>query len=250
MQTLLRLAALGWLDLLLPPRCAGCGGTSVRRGLCAPCLRTLPSLTEPAAAPPGVDALVAAFAYRAEVETWMQRFKYPAPGLGGLDATPRAVAELLACESAARAPGPRPDLVVPVPLHPKRLRSRGFNPAGLLARAVARASEAPCDPVALRRLRDTPSQTGLDRRGRRRNVQGAFAARRPLPRRVWLVDDVATTGATLAACARALRGAGVRRVVAICAAATPLGDGATSSASAARSCPPAPRAGGPGRRAS
>jgi predicted amidophosphoribosyltransferase len=71
-------------------------------------------------------------------------------------------------------------------------------------------------------VRDTPSQTGLDRRARARNVAGAFRVRRGarIPPRVWLVDDVVTTGATLAEAARVLRRAGARQVAAICAART------------------------------
>jgi predicted amidophosphoribosyltransferase len=80
------------------------------------------------------------------------------------------------------------------------------------------------DPTALIRIRDTPSQTGLDRRARRRNVAGAFRARGELEgiTRVWLVDDVVTTGSTTAAAAQALRQRGVRSVTVVCAARTPL----------------------------
>ncbi|HEX5066782.1 MAG TPA: ComF family protein, partial [Myxococcota bacterium] len=76
---------------------------------------------------------------------------------------------------------------------------------------------------ALTRVRDTPSQTGLGRAGRRANVRGAFrvSARSDLPACVWLVDDVVTTGATLEECARVLRAAGAQRVLALCAARTP-----------------------------
>jgi ComF family protein len=210
------------LDLVLPPLCAGCArGLEGPAPLCARCARALPWLERPPAAPAPLAALSCAVAYRAEVERWIHRFKYPERGLAGLDPAPRAVAEALVRRAAARAPAPAPQLVVAVPLHPRRLRRRGFNPAGLLARAVGREVGAPVDAVALRRLRDTPSQTGLDRGARRRNVRGAFAARRAVPARVWLVDDVATTGSTLAACARSLRRAGARRVVGVCAAFTP-----------------------------
>jgi predicted amidophosphoribosyltransferase len=74
----------------------------------------------------------------------------------------------------------------------------------------------------LARLRDTPSQTGLSRNARRRNVAGAFVARRESPARVWLIDDVVTTGSTLDAAAKALHGAGAREVVAVCLARRPL----------------------------
>ena len=129
---------------------------------------------------------------------------------------------MLCLEAGARAPTPGPDLVVPVPLHPRRLRARGFNPATLMARSLARDLRVRLDPVALGRVRDTPSQTGLDRRARRRNVRSAFVARVRVPPRIWLVDDVVTTGSTLGEAARALRRAGARSVVGICAARTPL----------------------------
>ena len=119
-----------------------------------------------------------------------------------------------------------PHVVVPLPLHPRRLRQRGFNPAQLLARSVARALDVRLAPGLLERMRDTPSQTGLDRRERHRNVRDAFRARagcRPPPR-VLLVDDVVTTGSTLAEAARALRRAGALEVAAVCAARTPSPD--------------------------
>jgi ComF family protein len=206
---------------VLPPACAGCGAPLAGdAALCRACARPL---SRPARDPhvPGLAACVAAVEFRGPVETWVHRFKYPARGLAGLDPGPRAAVVALVLAAAARAPGPAPDLVVPVPLHPRRLRRRGFNPAALLARPLARRSGAACDARALRRLRDTPSQTGLGRRERRRNLRGAFAAARPLPACVWLVDDVVTTGATLAAAAAALRRAGARRVVGVCAAWTP-----------------------------
>ena len=110
---------------------------------------------------------------------------------------------------------------MPVPLHPHRLRGRGFNPALVVARAVARTVAAPVAATALERVRDTPSQTGLDAVARRRNVSGALRARHVIPPRVWIVDDVITTGATLREAARALRAAGAESVVAVGAARTP-----------------------------
>jgi ComF family protein len=168
-------------------------------------------------------ACVAAADFAGEVETWIHRFKYPAPGIAGLDPAPLAVARGLVREAALVAPGAPPELVLPIPLHPRRLRARGFNPAAVLGRSLARELRAPFDPVALWRVRDTPSQTGLDRRERRHNVRGAFRARERtrLPVRVWLVDDVVTTGSTLSEAARVLRRAGARTVVGVCAARTP-----------------------------
>lgn len=180
--------------------------------LCASCRFT----------PSPLAACVAAVAFSGDVGSWIYRFKYPRPGLAGLDPAPRSVVDALVCEAASRVVGPAPGLVVPVPLHPARLRYRGFNPAALLARSVARRYGLECDPVALRRTRPTQSQTGLDRAARRRNVRAAFQTRPRwhAPECVWLLDDVVTTGSTLSACALALRRSGVRTVIGICAART------------------------------
>ncbi|MGM0584899.1 MAG: double zinc ribbon domain-containing protein [Pseudomonadota bacterium] len=115
------------------------------------------------------------------------------------------------------------DLIVPVPLHWRRLLSRRFNQAAELARRVARESGAPWAPTLLRRVRATGMQRGLTREERRENLSGAFAvaprgADRLRGARVLLVDDVYTTGATLSGCAEALRAAGAARVDALCLA--------------------------------
>jgi ComF family protein len=216
----------GLVELLLPAACAACGERAlVERALCEACEAALPAPPRGASDPPPrpLDGWAAGAAFAGPVEEWIRRFKYPRAGLAGLDPAARGVARALILRAAARAPGSAPELVVPIPLHPRRLRARGFNPAARLARWLARERELVCDARALERLRDTPSQTGLDRRARARNVRGAFRPRPGFraPREVWLVDDVATTGATLAAAARALRRAGARQIVAICAARTP-----------------------------
>jgi ComF family protein len=107
------------------------------------------------------------------------------------------------------------DLIVPVPLHPKRLRWRGFNQALLLGRQLSKAYGIPTDPFVLRRIRETPPQTQLNEEERRRNVRGAFALapERPLEgKRVLLVDDVYTSGATVNECSRTLTRSGAERV--------------------------------------
>ncbi|MEN9879447.1 MAG: hypothetical protein RIQ55_93 [Pseudomonadota bacterium] len=107
----------------------------------------------------------------------------------------------------------RPDLIVPMPLHPNRLRTRGFNQAAEIARHLAKELGIPCAFDALIRVHDTPPQAGLPRDERWRNLVGAFACPSPLTaNRVLLVDDVLTTGASLSACAEVLRSAGVSRV--------------------------------------
>ena len=233
---------LGLLDLALPPRCARCGALPDRgTPLCRPCLGRLPRLPEgccpvcqirPAPGPARpctacslnagpLSACVSAFWFEGDVERWVRRFKYPSGGVAGLDAPARGVVRWLAAEAGVLAPGEAPGRIVPVPLHPRVLRHRGFNPAAVLAHAIARAHGGRVAPGAVVRTRDTPSQTGLNRAQRRRNVSGAFRARGTQPDTVWLVDDVVTTGATLSDAARALRGAGARVIVAVCAARTP-----------------------------
>jgi ComF family protein len=126
------------------------------------------------------------------------------------------LAERLA-ETVAAAPEKlAADVVVPVPLHPLRQRERGYNQAELIARPLARRLGLPLKPYLLARTRPRPEKLKLTRRERWLSVRGAYAMRgtgRIDKVRVLLVDDVFTTGATLDACSRALRGAGAARVV-------------------------------------
>jgi ComF family protein len=115
------------------------------------------------------------------------------------------------------------DVVAPVPLHPRKLRERGYNQSGLLARPVARSLEVPFWPSLLRRPRASAAQVGRGRMARARSLQGAFVASpRALGKRVLVVDDVRTTGATLEEARRALREAGA---VAVYTLALALADG-------------------------
>jgi ComF family protein len=112
------------------------------------------------------------------------------------------------------------DLVIPVPLHPARLRERGFNQAELLAKILAQKINTPLG-CALERIRYTTTQTAFDRVERMENLHGAFRLRKKIGVRglhVLLVDDILTTGSTLSECARVLREAGARSVYAVTAA--------------------------------
>jgi len=136
--------------------------------------------------------------------------KRVAPFLGArmVEALPRAAAE-------------GADAIVPVPLHRLRLRLRGFNQSLLLATEVSRAVGVPAVEGLLVRIRATAPQAGLQRAGRASNVEGAFRVALPevvKGRSILLIDDVATTGATLRACAQALLRAGAARVTSLVAA--------------------------------
>ena len=151
--------------------------------------------------------LRSAAAYEGPLEKALHRFKYEGR---------RPLAQPLALLLAERlaVDGLAAELITWVPLHPRRLRRRGYNQAELLGRELAGLTGLPTLP-GLARIRDTPPQVGLDRLRRQGNVAGAFTWEgKELARRsLLLVDDVATTGATLEACAGALKAAGAGAVI-------------------------------------
>jgi ComF family protein len=216
--------------LLLAPRCLICGERGSNGGdLCLKCRQCLPWNTSacsrcglplpiPAVCgeclrrPPPLASTAAVFVYGFPLDRLVPRFKFHHDLAAG-----RLMAELMAGPLAA---APRPEAVVPVPLHAHRLRQRGYDQALELARPLARALALPLRTDLLRRIRATAPQSELDADARHRNLARAFAVPRhaPLPSHVALLDDVMTTGATLHAAAKALRKAGVARVDAwVCA---------------------------------
>ena len=226
------------MDALLPRHCLMCGLPSGPGNLCQPCRADLPrsdaacrQCALPLPANPGLlcgaclarsppwDHAVSALLYRFPVDRLVCRFKFNR----NLACGAALAGELtLAVEEQCKE---LPDLLVPVPLHRTRHFLRGFNQAELLARTVGRKIGLPVDDRLLQRCRRTSAQSGLDARNRLRNTRGAFRAkprrRQLLPRHVALVDDVMTTGATLHACSRELKRAGVQAVSVWVAARAP-----------------------------
>jgi ComF family protein len=194
------------LDVLAPPRCLACEAFDPRAsGYCVECGVPEP-LLDVACHIQGVPVFAGA-RYGEPIASVIHRFKYgAAPELcAPLASLSLRGIDLLGIEAA--------DMWVPVPLHPLRLAERGYNQAALLARELSRSVHGPVDARRLQRVRHTEQQAKKNRRARTENIAAAFAARdRPrkagLGRRVVLVDDVVTTGATLGACISALRAAG------------------------------------------
>lgn len=215
---------------LLPGNCPLCAARAPRgRDLCPDCERSLPYLSavcrrcaapfhHPEASgghcgrcqkqPPAFARAEAAFEYAPPVSQLIQDLKYHRQLYNA-----RILGQYLAAHLETRN-HQLPDVMVPVPLHPARLRERGYNQALELARPLARRLQLPLKPGAVRRIRATPPQTQLPRKLREKNVRGVFRVDTDVERlRVAIVDDVMTSGHTVNALAACLRKAGAAEVV-------------------------------------
>jgi len=219
-----RASALG-LDFFFPPVCPGCGRVGYE--ICPPCRAGIVPIAggdcricnRPLefgdlcgrcfARGSSLDRVYAAAEYTGALRESVQRFKYRNCRYLG-----DALAGLLVRRLDGEKLGPR--LVVPVPLHRRRLRQRGYNQSGILAKKVARALGWEARTDALSRIHDGRAQVGLNEPERLANVRRAFQGTKTALQGmdVLLIDDVSTTGATLEACARACRRAGASSVVA------------------------------------
>ncbi len=238
-QRLVRLA----LDFLMPPRCLCCGALVSEPGaLCPNCWGRIGFLEAPFCVccgspfefdvgpdalcvrclthPPRFDRARAVFRYDETSRALILRFKHA-------DRTAAAPSFARWMARAGRDLLADADLLLPVPLHRWRLLRRRYNQAALLAWALSRQTGVSVDPLLLRRERDTSPQGRMTRKERRRNVRGAFALSRPEQvrgKKVVLIDDVLTTGATIDECARILKAAGAERVDVLTLAKVFLGE--------------------------
>jgi ComF family protein len=216
--------------VLWPPVCVLCRGTGQPPllDICAECAADLP-INVPAcrvcAQPlsdaasdvpcgaclrrsPRFDAAYCAFRYAYPVDHLVQGIKYH-----GAVAQGRVLGELLAQSLQRTRVAPLPELIVPVPLAPRRFRERGYNQAIELGRCVEKRLRIPLRADVVVRLRETREQAALDKRERRKNIRGAFDVVRALPgKHIAVIDDVITTGSTVNELARVLKKAGARRV--------------------------------------
>jgi len=207
--------------LLATPCCLCAGPAAQDRGLCAGCHAELPwinaaclrcgeALTAAAVCgrclrqPPAFDTVLAPLHFEAPVSRMIHAFKFRGDLAAG-----RLLAGLLADAVGDR----RPHFLLPVPLHPRRIRQRGFNQSLEIARYLGRTYRIPIMPRLLSRIRDTPPQHTQAATQRRANIRGAFRVNEELTgARIAVVDDVLTTGHTAAEIAQVLKRAGAKQV--------------------------------------
>lgn len=204
----------GLVDILFPRSCLACDVSPLDEGriFCSLCRLTLDEVPTVVELPEtwSVNRLLSPLAYGGALAEAVIRCKH-----GGMPGFARPLARF----AAGNVTFPSFDIIIPVPLHRKRLAARGFNQSALMAGTLSSLTGVAWSPSILRRTRDTPSQGGRSRAERLKNMKGAFNisrknASRLSGEKVLLVDDVWTTGATCRACATALHRAGAREVIA------------------------------------
>ena len=227
--------------------CTLCG-VRARESLCTDCHNDLPVRTTSGcprcdvegnsqqecgaclADPPYFDETISAFYYAYPLDRLVQAYKFNAH----LSLLPLLADGLIGAIVRHGSTGARPDLVIPLPLAPRRLAERGFNQSSLVAERVASTLGIRFEARGMLRVRETPPQSGLSRQARLKNVRGAFDCSKRLDgMRVAVIDDVMTTGATLSEAAKALKKAGAAFVsawVIARAAKDETGTGAAASA--------------------
>lgn len=225
-------------NIIYPPRCLICDGVGARnRDLCEACGQALPWIKKACsqcALPlpddvsenlicgrclkkkPFFDDSVSVFSYEEEIVGLTHQLKFH---------DNLAVSRLFGSwlVDAVVPKMDKPDCLLPVPLHKRRLRQRGFNQSIEISRSLKKAWDIPVETKLVRRVRETQSQTGLDAKQRRRNIRGAFEVCSKINyNHVVIVDDVVTTGSTVNELARILKRHGVKKVSVFSIARAPI----------------------------
>ncbi len=228
-------------DWLLPCYCALCHNPTTNTALCTPCTGELPWLKNPCVCcakplisetiihpavcgdcltnPPSYQALIAPFQYKYPIDYLILNLKF-----GNKFIYARILGELMA-ETIARHYQPinYPQLIIPVPLHPRRLRERGYNQAVEIARPIQKKFRLPLSVHQCGRIIDTQPQAAIAASGRSRNVKSAFSAALSIKAtHVAIIDDVVTTGSTVSELTQALRKVGVKKIDIWCCSRTHL----------------------------
>lgn len=210
----LRTILYSGVSLILPEICPACGKLTVERPspICTRCRRDIfASPSCPTTFSPGIHVIWSCRAYEGALKNCVRAFKY-----GGIKRLSWVFGQLIDSFLAENgAPSGSADIIIPVPLHPLRSLSRGYNQAELIAVALSSASSISVCRRTLLKTRNTTAQMGLSREQRLRNLKGSFAVvdkSRVAGKTVLLVDDVITTGATLETCAEELLRAGASSV--------------------------------------
>jgi len=233
-MSLLRQLLAYYANRVLPCQCLCCGSVSGKTLLCLACLQDLPWLEtvcqqcclplvnhqgallcgECLNDPPPFDEVIALFNYQSPINHLIHQLKFSRQL-----SIARFMGELLS--KAVALPKAQPDIIIPVPLHPKRLRQRGFNQALEVARVISKSLQIPLMTKAVIRSKYTVEQAGLPAEQRAANLAQAFSLQQPLhASSVAIVDDVMTTGHTVKALACLLRQQGVKRIAVWCCART------------------------------
>ena len=214
--------------VLFPPHCMLCGESGrAEMDLCQPCLDELPAnrhrcsrcalplsiehkeilCGECQKSPPLFEHCLAPYRFEGAISELINGFKFHAKLANG-----RLLSTLLADAIESHSMD-LPELIIPVPLPSRRLKERGYNQALELARPIAKQFQIPINYKLIRRVRNTPAQSGLNRKKRQTNTRGAFELTQEIKQRhVVLIDDVVTTGSTVEELTKLLKKAGVQRV--------------------------------------
>jgi len=200
------------INFIWPPHCAGCGELLTLRAnrlICGNCLKII-NQEGPSFENYSNCKVICSARYESVCKNVIVEFKFR-----GSRTIAKSLAQIMTDDLLKYSGTFVPDLIAPVPLHTKRKRERGFNQSELISKWISKILKIPCKKSFLKRTRNTPSQRALGKGERVKNVTGAFKSENAAGKNILLVDDVLTTGATMFECAKTLKKAGAKKVLAL-----------------------------------